>query len=108
MMMSMDVPSFLFEQPLAGNLDAGESPILTQFRVDLEEQMDKALLDVLTNELDDYIKRFELCFLSTPSREHLSTYVRGQLGPLKRKSVEPIALEAGFKPIAAKLISVPL
>jgi len=60
--------------------------------------MDKAKLDGLTSELNDYIKRFEACFKSTPSREHLTAYVRGQLGPLQRKSVEPIAIEAGIEP----------
>jgi SRSO17 transposase len=94
----MDVPIFLFEQTPVGILDAGDGPVLTQLRVDMEDPMDKAMLDGLTSELKDYIKRFETCFQSTPSREHLTAYVRGQIGPLQRKSVEPMALESGIKP----------
>jgi len=94
----MDVPAFLLDQAPAGILDAVGGPVLTQWRVDMEDRLDKAMLNGLASEVDEYIKRFERCFLSTPSREHLSTYVRGQLGPLQRNSVEPIALGAGIKP----------
>jgi SRSO17 transposase len=44
--------------------------------------------------LDEHLARFDDCIKTRPSREHLRTYVNGQLGPLARKSVEPIALEA--------------
>jgi SRSO17 transposase len=60
--------------------------------------MDKAMLEELSGKLTDYVKRFEGCFRSSPSRDHLHAYVRGQIGPLERKSVEPIALEVGLKP----------
>lgn len=49
-------------------------------------------------ELEDFLSRFDDCFPYTPSRKHLHTYVEGQLGPLERKSVEPIALDAGVPP----------
>ena len=45
-----------------------------------------------------FLKRFEDCVKTVPSREHLKTYVGGQVSALPRKSVEPIALEAGVAP----------
>lgn len=52
----------------------------------------------LKPELEVFLGRFEDCIPYRPSREHLLTYVSGQLGPLERKSVEPIALDAGVAP----------
>ena len=51
----------------------------------------------LRPELDRFLKQFDDCAWA-PTREHIATYVRGQLGPLPRKSVEPIALDAGVPP----------
>ena len=48
--------------------------------------------------LDRFVAQFDDCIKTKPSRQHLRTYVNGQLGPLKRKSVEPIALDAGVPP----------
>jgi SRSO17 transposase len=48
--------------------------------------------------LERFFKRFEPCIKTRPSRRHLRTYVRGQLGPLERKSVEPMALDARVAP----------
>jgi SRSO17 transposase len=45
-----------------------------------------------------FLKRFEDCIKTAPSREHLRTYVGGQVSSLPRKSVEPIALAAGVAP----------
>jgi SRSO17 transposase len=56
--------------------------------------MDIRKLAELRPRLDDYLSRFDDCIKTRPSREHLCTYVNGQLGPLARKSVEPIALDA--------------
>src|ERR1700736_6528807 len=42
-----------------------------------------------------YLRDFEDCFGQDRTREHLHTYCRGLLSDLPRKSVEPIALEAG-------------
>ncbi len=56
--------------------------------------MDIRELEELRPRLDDFLMRFDDCIKTTPSRRHLKTYVNGQLGPLARKSVEPIALEA--------------
>ena len=54
MMTVMVVIAFLLKQAPAGVLDAGDGPILTQFRVDPEDPMDKAMLDGLASELSEY------------------------------------------------------
>jgi len=59
-----------------------------------ETDMDIRKLEELRPRLDDFLTRFDDCIKTLPSRRHLRTYVNGQLGPLARKSVEPIALEA--------------
>ena len=56
--------------------------------------MDIRKLEELRPGLDEHLARFDDCIKTRPSRAHLRTYVNGQLGPLARKSVEPIALEA--------------
>ena len=56
--------------------------------------MDIRKLEELRPRLDEHLARFDDCIRTEPSRCHLKTYVNGQLGPLERKSVEPIALEA--------------
>ncbi len=48
--------------------------------------------------LDLYVREFDACIKTAPSRKHLRTYVGGQISHLERKSVEPIALEAGVAP----------
>jgi SRSO17 transposase len=48
--------------------------------------------------LDRFVTRFDDCISTAPSRRHLRTYINGQLGPLERKSIEPIALDAGVHP----------
>ena len=60
--------------------------------------MDVDTLKSLRADLNDYLAEFDDCFRSDQSRGHLGVYVRGQLGPLRRKSVEPIALDAGVAP----------
>jgi SRSO17 transposase len=42
-----------------------------------------------------YLGRFRGCFVRQPTANHFDTYCRGLLSDLPRKSVEPIALEAG-------------
>ena len=49
-------------------------------------------------ELAGFLGEFADCFGRSEPRGKLQTYVRGQLGQLPRKSVEPIALAAGMKP----------
>jgi SRSO17 transposase len=42
-----------------------------------------------------YLARFRRCFARRATAAHFDTYCRGLLSDLPRKSVEPIALEAG-------------
>lgn len=60
--------------------------------------MDRADLLKLGAELSTFLGEFRGCFVTEETTEHLGVYVRGQLGPLARKSVEPMALEAGKAP----------
>ena len=48
--------------------------------------------------LDRFLEEFGDCIKTAPSRCHLRTYIGGQISDLPRKSVEPIALEAGIAP----------
>lgn len=48
--------------------------------------------------LTDYLHGFDGCFGRVTARRHLDTYVLGQLGPLKRKSIEPMADASGTPP----------
>jgi SRSO17 transposase len=48
--------------------------------------------------LTQYLHEFDGCFGRITTREHLDTYVQGQLGDLLRKSVEPMADAAGVPP----------
>ena len=49
-------------------------------------------------ELASFLGEFAGCFGRSEPRGKLEIYVRGQLGQLPRKSVEPMALAAGVKP----------
>jgi SRSO17 transposase len=60
--------------------------------------MDRAELRALRSDLDTFLGEFKDCFARRRTADHLGVYVRGQLGPLPRKSVEPIALEADVPP----------
>lgn len=48
--------------------------------------------------LTEYLHQFDGCFGRITARQHLDTYVEGQLGPLPRKSIEPMADAAGIPP----------
>jgi SRSO17 transposase len=48
--------------------------------------------------LNQFLKRFDDCFLRKDTRAHLPTYVEGLLSELPEKSVEPIATRAGVPP----------
>ncbi len=56
--------------------------------------MDVRELKRLRRKLGAFARRFDDCIKTRPSRKHMRTYLNGQLGSLKRKSIEPIALEA--------------
>jgi SRSO17 transposase len=57
--------------------------------------MDAGQIRQLDPILRKYLERFDDCFDRRDTRAHFPVYVRGQLSNLERKSVEPIALEAG-------------
>lgn len=60
-----------------------------------------AILEQITclkRRLTCFLKQFDDCVKTAPSRKHMRTYVNGQISNLERKSVEPIALEAGVAP----------
>ncbi len=52
----------------------------------------------LGRDLKKYLNEFADCFARSEPREHLRTYVQGQLSDLPRKSIEPMALAAGVTP----------
>lgn len=60
--------------------------------------MDTAELRQVRRNLDRFVKRFDDCIATRPSRRHLRTYVRGQVSDLPRKNAEAIALDAGVAP----------
>lgn len=49
----------------------------------------------LWSRLEEFCRKFDDCIKDSRTRKHLRTYLKGQLSDLPRKSVEPIALEAG-------------
>lgn len=52
----------------------------------------------LRKRLTGFLRRFDGCIKMKATRQHLRTYVRGQLSDLERKSVEPIALASKVAP----------
>jgi len=60
--------------------------------------MDVAELRKVRQSLNGFVRKFDGCIKTKASRRHLRTYVSGQLGSLERKSIEPMALEAGVAP----------
>src|ERR1700690_1671867 len=48
--------------------------------------------------LNKYLHEFDGCFGRVTARRHLDTYIESQLGPLERKSIEPMADAAGTPP----------
>ena len=60
--------------------------------------MDVQQIKGIGRKLRKFLDEFGDCFGRSEPREHLYTYVRGQLSDLPRKSVEPMALAAGVAP----------
>jgi SRSO17 transposase len=60
--------------------------------------MDVQQIKGMGRELRKFLGEFGDCFGRSEPREHLYTYVQGQLSDLPRKSIEPIALAAGMVP----------
>jgi SRSO17 transposase len=63
-------------------------------RIDMDVQQIKEI----GPQLERFLREFDDCFGRSEPREHLRTYVQGQLSNLPRKSVEPMALSAGVAP----------
>lgn len=57
-----------------------------------------SVAETLRPALSDYLDDFANCIKTIPSQRHFDTYVSGQIGPLERKTVEAIALDAGEAP----------
>ena len=62
-----------------------------------ETRVDRSDLSRLSPALEAYLAEFRDCAIA-PTRRLIEAYVRGQLGALPRKSVLPMALEAGIPP----------
>ena len=54
----------------------------------------------IADELDHYYHEFDDCFTRSEGREMIRLFARGQLGPIERKSLEPIADAEGVTPRA--------
>lgn len=60
--------------------------------------MDASQIKQMGRRLQTFTRKFDDCFVRQDSREHLRTYINGQLSGLERKSIEPIALARGVPP----------
>lgn len=60
--------------------------------------MDAKEIAGLGSELMDFLTEFDDCFGRSEPRQHLRTYVSGQLSDLPRKSIEPMALRGDVPP----------
>jgi len=60
--------------------------------------MDAKQIRNMGKELARFLGELDDCFGRSQPREHLGTYIGGQLSGLPRKSIEPIALAAGVPP----------
>ena len=59
----------------------------------MEEANVRGLVDKLPEMLKNFMNRFQSCFQRSEQTFHVNVYIKGLLSNLKRKSVEPIALE---------------
>jgi SRSO17 transposase len=55
--------------------------------------LDKSDVEGFTNELHGFHEHFRDCFSRSEPRENFLSYMVGQVSPLERKSIEPIALQ---------------
>ena len=62
------------------------------------EQISVRELDDLYPRLKRFARNFTDCFSRKPTHGHLLTYMAGQHSSVQRKSIEPMALEAGVPP----------
>jgi SRSO17 transposase len=57
----------------------------------------------ISEELEEYYGLYDECFSRSEGRQMIRRFARGQLGPLERKSLEPIADLEGVEPRALQL-----
>jgi len=57
--------------------------------------MESKQISGLGRKLKKFLSEFDDCFVRSEPRDHLGVYVRGQLSNLPRKSIEPMAIQAG-------------
>lgn len=60
--------------------------------------MDVKQIQGMGEALEQFLGEFDDCFVRSEPREHLHTYVAGQLSDLERKNAEAMALAAGVPP----------
>ena len=60
--------------------------------------MDANQIKNMGRRLREFLGEFDDCFVRSKSRQHLRTYVGGQVSSLPRKNIEPIALAAKVRP----------
>ena len=60
--------------------------------------MTGAQLLAMTDDLEEYLATYDEMFGRSESREHFRRFARGQMGPVERKSLEPIADSEGVPP----------
>jgi SRSO17 transposase len=65
--------------------------------------MEATEIAAMGKRLDEYMGGFSDCFARGEPAEHARTYVKGQFSTLPRKSIEPIADQAGIDPRALQL-----
>ena len=67
----------------------------TEYKPELLEywKANKSTEESISEELEKYLSMFNEIFNYTLRAKNFGVYIKGLLSPLKRKSVEPIALE---------------
>lgn len=60
--------------------------------------MDTAEFKKVGHKLGQFLRRFRTSFRTAPSRQHFRTYIQGQLSDLERKTITPMAQQAGVPP----------
>jgi len=68
--------------------------------------LDAQQISALASQLSEFLATFDDCFGRSEARDHLQTYVAGQLSDLPRKSVEPKALAHGPRTLQRFLESI--
>ena len=59
--------------------------------------MEIEALEAVPSEFDVFVRDFESCIKTRPSRKHFARYLEGQVSDLPRKNAESIAELAGIQ-----------